>query len=186
MSQQTWNESLLVSSTDSTALTASITPTSIIPAAGVYTLPANFFYVSRKIRIFAHGRITNIVTTPGTLTLDVRLGAVIAANGGAMALNIVAKTNVPWTLIWDLTCKTIGSGTSATLTHQGLWRSESVIGSPLPTAGGAGAHMLPNTAPGAGTGFDSTAAQQLNLFGTWSLSNANSIQTHQFELVNLN
>ena len=186
MSQQTWNESLIAAIGDSVALTASVTPTSIIPSAAIYTLPANFFYVGRKIRIVAQGRVSNIVTTPGTLTLDVRFGAVVVANGGAMALNIVAKTNLPWWLCMDLTCRTVGSGTAATLMPQGFWKSESVIGSPLPAVGGVGELLIPSTAPAVGTGFDSTAAQAVNLFGTWSLSNANSIQTHQYKLISIN
>jgi hypothetical protein len=41
-------------------------------------------------------------------------------------------------------------------------------------------HMLPNAAPAVGTGFDSTVDMVLDLFGTWSLNNANSIQVHQY------
>jgi hypothetical protein len=186
MSLQTWNETLLAAIADSTALTASTTPTSIIPTAAKFTLPANFFYVGRRIRVRAHGRVSNIVTTPGTLTIDLRFGAVVVANGGTMALNIVAKTNVPWVLEWDLTCRAIGSGTSANMMHQGRWYSESVIGAPLPSAGGVPCHMLPNATPAVGTGFDSTTTQAVDLFGTWSLNNANSILTHQYELIALN
>lgn len=186
MSLQTWRESLITSIADSTALTASTTRTTILPSAAIYTLPANFFYVGRKIRIVAHGRVSNIVTTPGTLLLDIGIGAVVAANGGAMALNIVAKTNVPWVLTWDLTCRSVGSGTSTTLMHQGTWTSESVIASPLPTVGGASSHMLPNATPAVGTGFDGTVSNTINLFGTWSLNNANSILTHQYDLIAVN
>ncbi len=186
MGRNYFSEPLVSQTADGTALTASTTPTSILHPAAVFTLPANFFEVGRKIRIKAAGRVTNIVTTPGTLTLDVRLGAVIAANGGAMALNIVAKANVPWELEWDMVCRSIGGGTSATLMHQGRWISESVIGSPLPTVGGAGVHLLPNATPAVGTGFSSVAAQTVDLFGTWSLNNANSILVHMFDLVALN
>lgn len=186
MSMQSWQETLINSSVDGTALTASITATSILPAAAKLTLPANFFYVGRMLKITAQGRVSNIVTTPGTLTLDIRLGAVIVANGGAMSLNVVAKTNVPWWMEWILTCRAIGNGTSANLMHQGTWQSESVIGSPLPTAGGVGSLLIPVVTPAVGTGFDSTAAQTLDLFGTWSLSNANSIQVHQYKVESLN
>jgi hypothetical protein len=104
-----------------------------------------------------------------------------------MALNIVAKTNVPWILEWIMTCRAIGSGTTSNLMHQGAWTSEAVIGSPLPSAGGAGTHLLPNAAPAVGTGFDSTAAQTVDLFGTWSVANAaNSIQVHQYKIEALN
>lgn len=187
MSMQTWVETFNNTQVDSTALTNTVTPTTIIPTQGLITLPAAFFQIGRMLKITASGRISNLVTTPGTLSLDIRFGAVIVAAGGAMALNIVAKVNVPWYLEWILTCRAIGSGTSANMIHQGRWTSESVIASALPAAGGAGSHLLPNAAPAVGTGFDSTAAQAVNLFGTWSVANAaNSILTHQYMVQSLN
>jgi len=182
MSEFRFVEPLITQTADGTALTASTTPTSIIRADSVYTVPANTLRVGSVFRIRAHGRVSNVVTTPGTLTLDVRFGAVIVANGGAMALNTTAKTNVPWELDWMLTCRSIGASTSATMMHQGKWISESVIGSAAPAAGGAGTHMLPNATPAVGTGFSSVAAFTVDLFATWSLNNANSIQSHGFIL----
>lgn len=186
MSRQSWQQTLITAEGDGTALTASTSPTSLLLGVGasgaVFTMPANTLDVGMKVVVTAQGRVSNIVTTPGTLTLDIRFGGVIVANGGAMSLNVVAKTNVPWVLRWELTCRSIGSGTNATMMHQGTWISESVVGSPLPTAGGAGCAMLPNAAPAVGTGFSSVAAFAVDLFGTWSLNNANSIQVHQYEL----
>lgn len=185
--KQTWNETLINATENGTALANSVAATSIIPASAVYTLPANFFQVGEKLRIRIGGRISNIITTPGTLTLDVRFGAVIVANGGAMALNIVAKTNVTWWAEFDLTCRAIGSGTSANMMWIGKYMSENVIGSPLPAAGGSGLLLLPSSAPAVGTGFDSTAAQAVNVFGTWSVADAgNSIQVHEYELISCN
>lgn len=192
MSIQTWQETLINAAVDGPALANSTTATSLIGGVGTgtpskVTLPANYFAVGRMLRVVAQGRISTLVTTPGTLTLDLRLGAVIAANGGAMSLNIVAKTLVPWWLEWILTCRTIGSGTVATLMHQGRWASEAVIGSPLPTVGGVGSLLIPVATPAVGTGFDSQAAQTLDLFGTWSVANAaNSIQLHQLLVESLN
>lgn len=189
MPGQSWQETLINANVDGTALTASTTPTSILPATAKLPLPPHFFRIGKMIKIAAAGRVSNIVTTPGTLTLDVRMGPtsnIVVANGGAMSLNIVAKTNVPWYLEWVLTCRAVGNSTSANLMHQGLWTSESVIGSGVPTAGGAGTHLLPNAAPAVGTGFDSTVSMVVDLFGTWSLNNANSIQVHQFRIEDLN
>jgi hypothetical protein len=183
---QVFEELLGSQQQDGTALTASVAATSILHPTGRLIIPAGYLYrVGQVLRLFAAGRVSNIVTTPGTLTLDVRMGpalppTIVVANGGAMALNTVAKTNVPWALWWELTLRSVGSGTAAQWHHQAEWTSESVIGSPLPSAGGAGTHMLPNAAPAVGTGFDATVANYLDLFATWSLSNANSIQTHQF------
>lgn len=186
MSLQSWQETLITASVDGSALTGSTTPTSLLPGAAKISLPSNYFQVGKAIRITAQGRVSNIITTPGTLTLDVRFGSVIVFNGGAMALNIVAKTDVTWWFEVILTCRAIGSGTSANMMGIGKWVSESVIGSPAPSAGGSGLLLLPSSAPAVGTGFDSTSAQSVDLFGTWSLNNANSIQVHQFLVESLN
>jgi hypothetical protein len=189
MPGQSWVEALVNSNVDGAALTGSVTPTSLLHASAKLSVPPNFFRIGKRLRVSAHGRVSNIVTTPGTLTLDIRMGPtsnIVVANGGAMALNIVAKTNVPWALYWDLTCRAVGTSTSANIMHQGEWISESVIGAPAPAAGGSSSHMLPNAAPAVGTGFDSTVSMVIDLFGTWSLSNANSITVHQYMLEDLN
>lgn len=187
MTMQTFGETLITAQTDGAALGNSVTATSLLPATAKWPMPGQYLRIGQKFRIEADGRISNIVTTPGTFLFEVRFGSIVVASGGAMALNIVAKTNVPWLLRWDLTCRAIGSGTSANFMHQGAWTSESVIGAPLPAAGGAGTHLLPNAAPAVGTGFDSTAANTWDLFGTWSIANAgNTITVHQFALLALN
>lgn len=187
MSASSWVELIAFDIADGAALTASTTPTSLLSASSKYTLPANFFnYVGKKLRLRAAGRISTVVTTPGTLLLDFRLGSIVAFSGGAMALNIVAKTNVTWIFEAELDCRAVGSGTSAALLGIGKWMSEAVIASPLPAVGGSGLLLLPSSAPANGTGFDSTAAQQIDLFGTWSISNANSVQVHQFSLEAMN
>jgi hypothetical protein len=174
---------------DSTALANSTTATSIIPPAARFTLPNNFFYIGKVTRFRALGRISNIVTTPGTITFSLRFGAgpVIVATSAALQLNAVAKTDVAWNLDWITTCRSIGGSTSATLMHNGLWTSEAVVGSALPAAGGNGSLSLVPSAPAVGTGFDSTAAQVVDLFATFSIANAaNSIQAHQFFFEDLN
>lgn len=189
MGIQTWRETLAVALIDGTAVT-NVTPATLIPPAARITLPNNYFYIGRTLKITALGRISNIVTTPGTLTLDVRTGptgTIVCANGGAMALNVVAKTNVTWALEWYLTCRSIGSSTSATFMHVGKFTSESVVGSPLPSAGGSGVLLLPSATPAVGTGWDSTAANVIDLFATWSVNNAgNTLTLHQYLLESLN
>lgn len=89
--------------TSGAALTNTVTATSLLHATMKPQLYANYWKPTKDITVVASGRISTLVTTPGTLTLDLRLGpadppTIIVANGGAMALNVVAKTNVPWTL----------------------------------------------------------------------------------------
>lgn len=179
MSLQTWQETLISAQVDGGALANSVALTSILPAASKPVIAANAFSIGKVLRVTAAGRISNIVTTPGTLTFQLGLGGANVANSGAINLNAVAKTNVPWFIIWWLTCRAIGA--SANLMHQGVWTSESVIGSPVNTVGGNGAINFPVSAPAVGGNFDSTTSQQLDLSGQFSIANAgNSIQVHQF------
>lgn len=178
-----WVECLISEEIDSTAVTATTTPTSILAPQSVFTMPPNFLKIGGVLRFSLSGRISNIVTTPGTLLIDVRVGAsTVILPGVAMQLNAVAKTNVAWTLNGTITCRSIGNGTLATMMGNGLFTSESIVGSAVPASGGNGSlHLQPVTVV-VGTGFDSTVSQTLNVFATWSLNNANSILTHQYIL----
>jgi hypothetical protein len=189
VSLQTWQETLISAQVDGTALTASTTATSILPAAARYTLPANYFSIGKAMRIKAWGRMSNIVTTPGTLTLDIRMGPtsnIIVFTGGAISLNAVAQTNESWMAEIALTCRAIGSGSNANLMGEGIFYSRCVVGCAAVTVGTAGLTLMPDTAPAVGTGFDSTVSMTVDMFATWSLNNANSIQIHQFTLESLN
>lgn len=187
MSYSSWMETYVTAQSDGPSLSNSVIATSILPAHAKFTLPANFFAVGRKLRIVATGRVSNIITGPVNLTLDVRFGSVIVANGGPMRLNAVAKVTVPWWLEWVMTCRAVGNGTSANLMPLGNWQSESVVGSPLPTAGGNGALLIPVGTPAVGNGFDSTAAQTVDLFATFDVANAgNLIQLHNYSLIGVN
>lgn len=191
MSINSWQETIINSNVDGVALTNSTTATSILGGVGTgasqakVTLPANYLQVGKMLRVTAAGRISTVVTTPGTLTLDIRFGAVVVANGGTMVLSTTAKTNVAWYMQWLLTCRAIGSGTTANMMHQGFWESEAAGATTI--VGLANTILLPQSAPAVGTGFDSTAAQTIDLFGTWSVASAsNSIQVHQYMVESLN
>lgn len=170
---------------DGAALSNSTTPTSLLPTEAKLILPPNFLRIGTLLHVVALGRVSNIVTSPGTLTLDLRLGGgTVVANGGAMNLNIVAKTNATWWLEWWLTCR--AGGAAANFMHQGIWSSESFVGSPTQAAGGAGCASLPASAPAVGSNFDQTIAQTLDLFATFNTANAgNSIQLHQYKVTSI-
>lgn len=185
MSMQTWQETLITALVDGPVLTTAAAA-SCIPPAAIITLPNNYFYPGRVMKVTAGGRISCAVTTPGTARFDVRLGGTVVFDSLAMNLNIVAKVNVPWWLELILTCRTIGNGTVATLFGQGTWASEAVIGAPLPTAGGSGTFLLPyNTAPAVGGGFNSTLALTADLFFTQTVATG-SLTVHQYKLESLN
>jgi hypothetical protein len=171
---------LIQSDRDGAALSNTTTATSLLHAQTKRPIPAGFFQsVPQNLYVYAAGRMSTVVTTPGTLTIDLRLGAVIIANGGAMTLSTTATTNVSWEMWWNLTLRTIGGGTAATFMHQGRFTSEAIGATNI--SGIAQTRMLPASAPAVGTGFDETAAAALDLFGTWqTASSSNSIQCHQF------
>lgn len=182
MAQALVQENLLVLPADGDVVTNTVVATTLLGSLQpVYQmkLAPGYFRPGRSIRITASGRISTLVTSPGTLTLDVKLGAVVVATSGAMVLNVLAKVNVPWALQWMLQCRASGAVTN--FFHQGFWASEAIVGAPLPAAGGVPVHMLPNAAPAVGSNVDGTTELALDLFVTWSVANAaNSIRLHQF------
>lgn len=184
MSFNSWRENLIDIGEDGPAISNTTSPTNMLPSGRSPVLPSGFFNstgVSLVIR--AAGRISTLVTTPGTLTFDVRFGSISVCTSSAMALNTSAKTNVPWELYLKLVCRSIGTGTSATVLGMGHWRSEAVVGAPTPSAGGVGTMMIPSTAPVVGSGFNSEDAQQIILRATWSVASpSNSITMHMCEI----
>lgn len=185
MGDYNWQEALATLQADGTAVTGTVEAT-LLNAQAKATIAANrLANVGNQFRVRATGRISNIVTTPGTLTLKLKFGAIAVATSSAIQLNALAKTNVAWFLDWGFTVRAIGSGTAANIMHNGSWQSESVVGSAVPASGGAGSAMMQASAPAVGTGFDSTIANQIDLTATFSLT-GNSIQAHTyaFEMIN--
>jgi hypothetical protein len=185
VSFQSWQETLIAAQIDGTALNTSTTATSIIPAAAKLTLPANFFAIGRIIRAKILGRISNINPTPGNFTIDMRFGSTVVANSGTVALNTAqANTNVAFEAELLATCRAIGASTSSNLMFQ--WKLSSAAFSLLATTPAATV-FAPSSAPAVGTGFDATTAQVVDIFGTFSTSNANNgVTVHQYILESLN
>lgn len=182
-----YQSTLVEAQIDGTAVTATAEG-SLLPAVSKIVLPSGYINrIGKRFLIRATGRISNIVTTPGTLTLRFKLGPtanIAVSTSAAIQLNAVAKTNVAWYLDLGMTVRSIGSGTAATIFGQGNWTSESVVGSAVPASGGAGAAMWQASAPAVGTGFDSSVANQIDLTAQFSLT-GNSIQLHSFALEDL-
>ena len=187
MSVQTWQETLISSSVDGAANTAG-TAASAIPPAALLTLPPNWWYVGRMMKLTAHGRISCAVTTPGTAKWQVRLGPtanISVFDSGALNLNVVAKTTVPFWLEIIMTCRAVGNATTANLFGFGQFSSEAVVGSPLPTVGGNGSLICPVGTPAVGTGFDSTTASILDLWFTQTVGTG-SMTVHLYKVESLN
>lgn len=188
MSQQTWQEVLTCASTDGPTLTAAARA-SCIPVANRIVLPNNYFYIGRAIRFQLAGRISCAVTTPGTARFDIDMGSAgttIVFDTGALNLNIVAKTTVPWWLDVTLVCRAVGNATSTTFfPAEGVFQSEAVIASPLPSVGGNGSLNVPVGTPAVGAGCDNTVAAALDCFFTQTVGTGSmTVQTYLVTAMN--
>lgn len=178
-----WRVPLIVGSTDGPTLTAA-SAASCIPVANRIILPTNYWYIGKKWFISLQGRISCVISTPGTARFDLRLGpsgTIVTFDTGALNLNIVAKTNVPWWLDIELICRAVGTGTSTTLFGIGRFTSEAVIASPANAAGGNGVLMAPVGAPAVGGGFDNTAANAVDMFFTQTVATG-SLTVHNYNI----
>ena len=189
MSLQTWHETLVNGSVDGPTLTAAAAA-SCIPTPSRIILPTNYFYIGRQLRITASGRISSVITTPGTARFDIRMGpsgTIVVFDSLAILLDTVAAhTTVGWFLEILLTCRAVGTGTSTTFFGQGKWTCEDILGVPATAPKGVLTAILPwNSAPAVGGGFDNTAANALDMFFTQTAATG-SLTVHQYAVESLN
>ena len=142
MSGQTWVETLVLSTTDGTTIDGTTGGAAAIePLAAYLELPPNSIKVGTTFRVTASGRISCDAGTPGTLLLTVGYtGEFFNFAGETIALNDAGKTDVAWSLVVNTTCRSTGD--AGTLQSHGVFTSEAVVGSPLPSVGGSGALVL--------------------------------------------
>jgi hypothetical protein len=155
-------------------------------AQAKFTLPANYFNrIGKQLLVKAYGRISTVVTTPGTARYDVRFGSTVVFDGLAVALATAdAYTNQGWELEILLTAFAIGA--TGNLMGQGRWTSMNIAGSPATPPKGSLVAMLPwNSAPAVGANFDTTASQQVDLFFTQTVATG-SVTLHQYQLISVN
>lgn len=188
MPSQSWVQTLVSQQAQGTFFTTYTTAKTIINPQALYTLPAGFFdVIGKRMKIEAMGSISNIVTTPGTITFQVMLGAVVVFTSGAIQMSTTAHTKLPFRFTAWLTARTLGSSTSATLIGMGEAVSQCFS---ISAADGTSSHsilMAPNTSPAVGTGFDSTSAQILDFWAGFSISNAaNGIQIEEYTVTSEN
>jgi hypothetical protein len=182
MSSKGFRERILEVYEDGAALASSTTLTSLLPAsAAEATLGAGRLRIGSTIAFAFGGRISTVVTTPGTLTFGLRLGSVDAFTSGAIPLNVTAQTNIHWALEGELVVRAVGKTTVTTLFPKGCkFASRAIVGSSAAGTAGVGTEILPyNTTPAVGSGLDFSVSQLIDLNATWSVSNAaNSITLH--------
>jgi hypothetical protein len=173
----------------STLFTTYTTAKSVIDPTGLWTMPPNYLYVGRKIRVRVAGAISNIVTTPGLMNFQLKIGGVAAYDTGNIQLNATAHTTLPFFLDISAVCQAVGSGTNAKLlgigTAEGLMFTRTA--GQTDDAQGMQTIVVPQTNPAQGTGFDSTIANIIDLWAGFTISNAgNGVRIDEYSLEFLN
>lgn len=191
MASQSWGQMIATMPIQGTLYNTFTTAKSILTStateasSALVSLPSGFFQRGSVLEIDFQLGLSNIVTTPGTFTLQVMVGSVIAFTTGAITMTTTANTLAPVSGFIQLTCNTVGPGTTAKLAGQCVLTGVNVaMTSAANLAAGTGYAMGPSTAPALGTGFDSTIANTLDFFGAFSISNAgNGMQLNQYRVV---
>lgn len=184
MALQTFSEILVQSVTDGPVLTAAARA-SCIPTANRIVLPSAYFQIGKRIGIKMSGRISSVITTPGTARFDVDLGpagTIIVFDSLAILLDTVAgHTNVKWELELELVCRAVGATTLTTFFPAvARFISEDILGVPASAPKGVLAAMLPwNTAPVIGSGCDNNALNILDVFFTQTAATG-SLTVHDY------
>lgn len=185
MGNVTWHETRRTQQAAGTLFNTYTTAKTVINAQALWTMPENHLLVGKSFRWVVRGALSNLVTTPGTLEFQIKVGSVIAFTTGQIQLSSTAHVLVPFWLDIDLTCRSIGNSTSATFMGQAKIESQAVVATAV--ADGTQTHsvlLAPNTAPAVGTGFDSTVANIVDFWAGFSISNAaTGVQIQQYKII---
>jgi hypothetical protein len=192
MGLQTWQETLAVQQAAGTSFGTYTTAKSVINAQALVVLPAGWWYVGRAMRITAKGGVGSLVTTPGLMNFQVKLGPtanIVVFDTGNIQLNATAHANLPFWLEIELTCRSVGPTTAATLMGlaQVTGRMFTITAGQTDDAQGMQTILSPQTAMAVGTGFDSTTASILDFWVGFTISSASNtvqIQTYKVEALN--
>lgn len=163
------------------------TAKTVINQDNLVTLPPNYCTVGTKFRVKAWGGLSNIVTTPGTVTFQIMMGTIVAWTSGAIQMSTTAHTLIPFDLETTLRVDTIGTSTTAKTIGGGKLNGIMfTVGAGADSTTVVGEFPLPATAPAVGTGFDSTISNILDFWVGFSISNSgNGVQLYDYTVEQL-
>lgn len=145
---QGWEECLESITTDGTQISNSTAEAIVCPD---FNIPAYYLAAGRTLRIWAFGVMSNVITTPGTLTMWTRWGGVagvVLTQSAAQGLDTTARTNSLWMSVVHVVCRTAGA--TGTAMSGGI-----LFGNVLSTTA---ANLLPALLGSAGTPLASGSA----------------------------
>jgi hypothetical protein len=183
MGAQNWEETLDLLTADGTQISNSTSETIICPD---FNIPAYYMSPGRTLKISAWGVCSNVVTTPGTLTMRVRWGGVagtVLLASGAQGMDTTARTNALWALEAWITCRTAGA--TGTFNSGGVWYQYNLLASTaanlLPALlGSAGA---PAASGNANVTVDTTTAKLLSVTAQFSVATSPTNLTCQQRVI---
>ncbi len=164
-----WAEALEGTISDGTQISNTVTETIVCPD---FQFPGNYMQPGRIVRVWAFGVMSNVVTTPGTLTLRLRWGGVSGTAilvSAAQGLDTTARTNSLWMLVANIIVR--ASGTAGSFMSGGI-----MFGNVLSSTA---ANLLPALLGSAGTplasgnaavSVDTSVAKSLSVTGQFSVA----------------
>lgn len=165
------------------------TAKSVINVTELVPIPGNYMQVGTVFRVRVWGGLSNIVTTPGTVTFQIMMGTIVVWTSGALQMSTTAHTLTPFELEVLIRLDSAGSGTAAKFMGGGK-----VVALNLQIGAGVADPTVSNdvlstpaAAPALGTGFDSTISDIMDFWVGFSISNAgNGVQVQNYTVEQLN
>lgn len=179
-----YSSPLVIDVADGTQILNSTSETIIAPDF-TFSANDNRVYQGAAFNIRCWFEVSNVVTTPGTLTLRVRWGGVagtLLATTGAIALDTTARTSYTGSLDADLVVRSIGAAGSmfvigmVTLNNVPAGAAAAPQGLYTMTAGGA-------NVPASVGSLDTTSAKALSVTAQFSVNTATTQLTNHLRVI---
>lgn len=198
--RQTWCQTLVSQDAAGTIFDTYTTSKTVLNQNCLYPFGSNTLALGDTFNIKVLGALTTLVTTPGTVTFEVKLGPtanIVVFTTGAIQLNATAHTLLPFKLDIDLTlqlenttvggnvAKFMGQGVltgvmfTKTIAATDAWGRVSAADAAVSEV----AINVPITTPALGSAFDSTVTNLLDFWTGFSISSAsNRVQIQQYKV----
>jgi hypothetical protein len=163
--------------TDGTAVANSTAEAIMVPDI---TIPANYMEPNRTLKYTLIGKISTVITTPGTIIHRLRWGGVAGtalATSGAYAPDpTAASTDLTFWIEWLLTCRTAGA--TGTMFCVGTRQIADYDDATVTTIiGNLNMMLMPASAPAAVSSLDTTVAKALSPTVQFSVAGAGTTTT---------
>jgi hypothetical protein len=166
---------------DVAAVTLSTTNKALYPIANIAAMGRDYWWVGKKVRVEAFGRITT-AATPGNLTLALLYGTGADANGTTLAASAAqtlaaSQTNISWRAHLTVHCRAVGVSGSLFCVGEAQFGAAVIA---------VGDFLLPASAAAAATVDLTVAGNVLSLQALRSGSTAETMQVHDLSVIALN